>query len=79
MCHEWLQRTTAERRELKEAVCKKSDERFSDGPCPSEDALGTCEIRKTHERTLWYRSRLPPTFDPVTECRAQAGEWTAAR
>jgi hypothetical protein len=73
MCHEWLQRTPLERRELKEAVCHKSDERFSEQRCRRDGALGSCELEG--ERTFFYRGRVPAGFDAAATCQTQRGRW----
>ena len=78
MCHEWSQRTATERRELKDAVCHKSDEHFSESACPRGDVVGTCEIEAKRERTFWYRARMPVAVDPAAACGASGGTWRAS-
>jgi hypothetical protein len=78
MCHEWFHRTASERRELRDAVCQKSDDRYVERACPKDDALGACELPATRERTVWYRERVPKGFDPRAPCSASGGEWHEA-
>ena len=78
LCHEWSERTEAEGRELREAVCHKSDERYSEKPCPRDDVMGTCEVSKTLERTIWYRGHAPEGFDVAAACHSAGGTWQPA-
>lgn len=73
MCHEWVDASPGLRREIAEAVCRKSDERFAERPCPRAGVVGVCEMAGGRERTLWYERG--GAGDPAAICRDSGGRF----
>jgi hypothetical protein len=75
-CHEWRGASLSTRREIEQAVCKKSDERYAMGACPRERSVGECSFAG-NQSTIWYEGSSLDRTAAARICSDSGGVWIA--
>lgn len=74
-CHEWRNVSVATKREIADAVCHKSDERFTEQACPRSGMIGECALATGEQSSVWYEGGTLNRAEAEGLCKQQGGVW----